>query len=226
MAEKIVIAIDGPAGSGKSALAKALAKELGYIYLDTGAMYRAVTFLSIRKNIFNDEDAVAELARKVEIKLLNENDNTKVLLDDIDVTDKIRSKEVNSRVSNISKIPDVRKAMVEAQRKLAAEHNIIAEGRDTTTIVFPDADIKVFLTASLDTRAERRYKEYTAAKSDITIDEVKENIIERDRIDSQREVSPLKKAHDAYEIDSTNLNIREEVEKILEKVESLKTKSS
>ena len=226
MSEKIVIAIDGPAGSGKSALAKALSDRLGYIYLDTGAMYRAVTYLSIKKNIFEDKTEVAKLVRQVEIKLINGQDKTKVLIDDEDVTDKIRSKEVNAQVSNISKISAVRDAMVEAQRNIAAENNIVAEGRDTTTVVFPDADIKVYLTASLEMRAERRFKEFRQTKSDISIEEVKENIVERDRIDSQREMSPLKKADDAYEIDSTNLKIEEEVEKILARIKSLKQKSS
>ncbi len=226
MSEKIVIAIDGPAGSGKSALAKALSERLGYIYLDTGAMYRAVTFLSIKKNIFGDTAAVEDFIKEVDIRLINGNNKTKVLIDDEDVTDKIRSKEVNALVSDISKISAVREAMVEAQRNIAAENNIVAEGRDTTTIVFPDADIKVYLTASLEMRAERRFKEYRETKSDISIEEVKENIMQRDRIDSQREISPLKKADDAYEIDSTNLRIEEEVEKILERVNKLKQKSS
>lgn len=219
MSKNVVIAIDGPAGAGKSTVAKHLAQMLNYVYVDTGAMYRAITFLVLRNNVQDNIDEIIKVAEDVDIKLQFEDGITKVFINGEEVTDNIRTPEVNSKVSDVSKIPEVRKQMVKIQRSLGNDTNLIAEGRDTTTVVFPDATIKVFLTASLEERVKRRYKELLEKGMQITIDEVRENIIQRDKIDSSRKVSPLKKADDAVEIDSTNMTIPDEIHKILDMIE-------
>ena len=219
MSKKIVIAIDGPAGSGKSTVAKHLAQRLNYIYVDTGAMYRAITFLALSLDIAENTKKVIELAQNIDLKLRFESGVTKVFADNIEISDKIRTPQVNAKVSDISAIPQVREQMVRLQRELGNDCNLIAEGRDTTTVVFPDADVKVYLTATLDERTRRRHKELLEKGIEITLDEVKDNITKRDRIDSGRKVSPLTKAKDAVEIDSTNMAIPEEIHKILELIE-------
>lgn len=219
MSKNVVIAIDGPAGAGKSTVAKHLAQMLNYVYVDTGAMYRAITFLVLRNNVQDNIDEIIKVAEDVDIKLQFEDGITRVFINGEEVTDNIRTPEVNSKVSDVSKIPEVRKQMVKIQRSLGNDTNLIAEGRDTTTVVFPDATIKVFLTASLEERVKRRYKELLEKGMQITIDEVRENIIQRDKIDSSRKVSPLKKADDAVEIDSTNMTIPDEIHKILDMIE-------
>lgn len=225
MLKKIIIAIDGPAGSGKSTAAKNLAKKLGFIYLDTGAMYRAITFMAIKKGIVDDTPAVIDMAKKLNLNLKFENGLTKVFVDGQEVTDEIRSAEVNSKVSEISAIPEVREQMVKIQREIGKQGNIVAEGRDVTTVVFPDADVKIFLTASLDVRAKRRLKEFQQKNIPITFEEVKANLEKRDKIDSGRKVSPLKKADDAIEFDNTGFTPEEDLEFLLKKVdETLRSK--
>ncbi len=227
MSKNVVIAIDGPAGAGKSTVAKHLAQLLNYVYVDTGAMYRALTFIALRNNVAEDIVKVIELARNAEIKLRFEDFTTRVFFNGEEVTDKIRSTEVNGKVSDISKIPEVRKEMVKIQRALGDEQNLIAEGRDTTTVVFPDATVKVYLTATLDERSRRRHKELQEKGMNVSFEDVKENIALRDNIDSGREISPLKKADDAVEIDSTDMAIPEEIHKmidIIEKATGLKLK--
>jgi len=163
MSKGIIVAIDGPAGSGKSTSAKMVAKKLGYLYIDTGAMYRAITFLTIKNNILHDEKKIIELAKSSKIELEFVNDETKVVVNGKDITNSIRTVEVNNHVSDISKIKQLRVVLVQKQREMGKEKNgVVMEGRDITTVVFPDADVKIFLTASINQRAERRAKEFSA----------------------------------------------------------------
>ncbi len=218
MSKNLIIAIDGPAGSGKSTSAKLVAQKLGYLYIDTGAMYRAVTFLSLKKKLESEED-IAQLAKSVEIKLNFENGFTQVVADGTDITEELRSYEVNTKVSNVSKINGVRVALVRKQKEYAdSGTGIVMEGRDIGTVVFPDADVKIFLTATIDQRVDRRSKEYKSKGIDIPVENIKENLEQRDRIDSTREVSPLLKASDAVEIDTSAVTIEEQVRLILEEV--------
>lgn len=214
MSEKIVVAIDGPAGSGKSTVAKKLAERMKCLYLDTGAMYRAITYCSLENGIVEDDEAVAELATKIDLHLQFENGITRVFVDGDEVTEKIRSADVNSNVSEVAVIAKVRKELVRQQREFGKKGSLIAEGRDMTTVVFPDADVKVYLTASVETRALRRYKEYQAKNIEISLEEVRANIEKRDRIDSSRETSPLMQAEDAILFDNTSFTVEEDVEKL------------
>lgn len=214
----MIIAIDGPAGSGKSTSAKLIAQKMGYLYIDTGAMYRAVTFLSIKKKLKSENDIV-RLAESIDIKLKFENGYTEVFVDNTNITDELRTHEVNAKVSNISKIEGVRNALVNKQREYASLNNgIVMEGRDIGTVVFPDADVKIFLTASLDQRVDRRFREYESNGIKIPVENIKENLVQRDRIDSTRQVSPLQKAADAVEIDTSSVTIEQQVELILREV--------
>ncbi len=218
MFKNLIVAIDGPAGSGKSTSAKLVAQKLGYLYIDTGAMYRAVTFLSIKKKLESEKE-ITQLAESVDIKLRFEKGFTQVIADGTDITEELRSYEVNTKVSNVSKIKGVREALVSKQRQYAAGNTgIVMEGRDIGTVVFPDADVKIFLTATIDQRVDRRAKEYKSKGIDIPVENIKENLEERDRIDSTRKVSPLLKAADAVEIDTSAVTIEEQVQLILEEV--------
>lgn len=225
MLKKIVIAIDGPAGSGKSTAAKNIAQKLGFTYLDTGAMYRAITFLALRSGIVENIPAVIELARQINLKLKFENGVTRVFVNDEEVTKEIRSAEVNAKVSDISRIPEVRSELVKMQKKLGAEGNIVAEGRDVTTVVFPDADLKVFLTASIDVRTKRRLKEFQDKNISISYDEVQANLEKRDRIDSGRKVSPLRKAEDAIEFDNSALTPEQDLDFLILKIKDVLNKN-
>jgi CMP/dCMP kinase len=224
MSKNIIIAIDGPAGSGKSTAAKNLADKLGFTYLDTGAMYRAITFLALRKGISDNPEAVIEIARKVDLKLLTENGTTRVIVDGEEISEQIRSSDVNSKVSEISIIPEVRAEMVKIQKAIGEKGNIVAEGRDVTTVVYPDADIKIYLTASIEERTKRRFKEFQINKVDITLEEVKANLEKRDKIDSGREISPLRKANDAIEFDNSEYSPEEDLEYLLEKIKKVLSK--
>jgi len=227
MSKGLIIAIDGPAGSGKSSSAKLIAKKLGYVYIDTGAMYRAITYLALENEAINDESQIIELARKCKIDLNYEDGEVIVQLNDMDVSKEIRSAEVNSHVSNVSKISDIRKLLVEKQREMAARGNgVVMEGRDIGTVVFPNADVKIFLTASLDIRANRRTKEYNANGSKVLVDDVKSNLSNRDKIDSSRNDSPLTKASDAVEVDTTDVTIDEQVILILDEVKKVADKKN
>lgn len=223
---KLIIAIDGPASSGKSTTAKFLAEKLSYLYIDTGAMYRAITLMAIRNNILDKEDEIIELAKKIDIQLNFDKGQTSVFVDGIDVSEEIRSIEVSKVVSPISKIEEVRKIMVEKQRAMGQNGGVVMEGRDITTVVFPNADIKIFLTATIDERAKRRVKEYQSKGIEIDLKQVVENIKERDRIDSSREISPLKKSEDAIEIDTSNLTIEQQVNLIYDKVKEILSNSN
>lgn len=219
MYKKLIIAIDGPAGSGKSTSAKKLAEYLDYLYIDTGAMYRTITYLALKNNVVDDIDAVIKLARETKINLQFISGKTIVEADGNDVTEEIRSQNVNYKVSDVSKIKEVRKALVNKQRELADDNvGVVVEGRDTSTVVFPQADIKIFLTATIEQRASRRVKEFESKGIKASLEDVKNNILERDRIDSTRLESPLTKPPDAIEVDTSNITIEEQVDIILEKV--------
>ncbi len=224
MQKFIIIAIDGPAASGKSSVAKQLAGKLKYLYVDTGAMYRAITFYALENDYINDHQKLIEALEDLELELEYENGLTRVFLNGIEVTDKIRSPKVNANVSDISKIPEVRKKMVKLQQKMAQNKNIVVEGRDTTTVVFPNADLKIFLTADVKERAKRRYLEYKEKGEDVTLEGVEAGIKRRDEIDSSRKISPLKKADDAIELDTTDLTINEEMENIVKELKEIENK--
>lgn len=227
MLKGLIIAIDGPAGSGKSTSAKLIAKKLGYIYIDTGAMYRAITYLALENKAIKDESRIIELARNCKIDLEYKDGEVIVRLNDRNISKEIRSAEVNSHVSDVSKISEVRKLLVEKQRDLGAKGNgVVMEGRDIGTVVFPNADVKIFLTASLDIRANRRTKEYNENGSKVLVDDVKSNLSIRDKIDSSRNDSPLIKASDAVEVDTTNVTIDEQVNLILEEAKKVADKKN
>lgn len=215
---KITIAIDGPAGSGKSTLAKMVAERLGFTYLDTGAMYRAITYLAIQNGIVDDEDAVNKFVLDLDVTLKFEDGVTRVFVNGKELTDYIRTPEVNSNVSEIARMPAVRKELVRMQKNIGKVGNLVAEGRDTTTVVFPDADLKIYLIATVDVRAERRHKEFLGKGVTIDIEEVKSNLRKRDEIDSGRKVSPLKKAENAIEVDTSALSVDEEFEILIENI--------
>ena len=227
MSKGLIIAIDGPAGSGKSTSAKLIAKKLGYLYIDTGAMYRAITFLALENGAIGDESNIFELARTCNIELSYDDGEVVVLLDGKNISTEIRSSEVNSHVSDVSKISKIRKLMVEKQREMSLKGTgVVMEGRDIGTVVFPDADVKIFLTAALDTRANRRVNEYSENGTRVLIEDIKNNLANRDKIDSSRNDSPLTKAPDAVEVDTTNVTIDEQVNLILNVVKKAADKKN
>lgn len=212
---KFVVAIDGGAGSGKSTTAKGVARRLEFLYLDTGAMYRAFTLKYLRATQERESinlKLVRKLLGETAICLRQEAAETKVYLDNEDVSMAIRATEVSSLVSQVSAIPEVRVYMVAKQREVAEGKNVVCEGRDIGTVVFPDAQVKIFMQADLKTRAERRLEELAEKNIDAEMDQVVENLEFRDEYDSQRAHSPLKKAADAIVVDTTNLTVEEEVE--------------
>jgi cytidylate kinase len=203
----MIIAIDGPSGSGKSTLGRMLARELKLLYLDTGSMYRAVALATIEAGIDpHDSEAVVALAARIDIDLEGDPDSLKVLLDGRDVTEQIRSENVTAMSSVVSTIPGVRRAMVTRQRELA-KRGAVLNGRDIGTVVFPEADVKFFLTAAPEERAERRFKEDRLTNHDVSFEQTLAEMIERDRRDTTRADSPLKAADDAIVIDSSGLSI-------------------
>lgn len=204
------IALDGPSGAGKSTVAKALAKELGILYLDTGAMYRAIGLNCLRKNVLTtDGAAVANLLEYTDVSVIYEDGSQRILLNGEDVTDAIRSHEVSKAASDASAIPAVRHKMVDIQRIIAGQSSSVLDGRDIGTYVLPDAKYKFFITAPLEVRAYRRYKELQDKGGDIPLNKIMADIEQRDRNDSSREFAPLKKAEDAINIDTSMLNAAE-----------------
>lgn len=217
-----VIAIDGYSSCGKSTLAKALAKEIGFVFIDTGAMYRAVALYTIQNGIsLDDLNAVNALIRDVSIELENHNGEAQVFLNGEDVSEPIRSMEVSSIVSQVAAIKSVRDRLVEMQQELGRKQNVVMDGRDIGTVVFPNADLKVFMTADKEVRAQRRFKELQAKGFQVTLEEVMENLLERDRIDTTRKESPLKMARDAIVLDNSQMDQAQQLQFVLAK---LKTK--
>jgi len=216
MNKKIIIAIDGYAGSGKSTTARLVAKQLGYIYIDTGAMYRAVTLLWLRAGTELTEQNICPLMENIKLELLQGDEGQIVLLNGEDVSLQIRTPEVSSYVSPVSALRCVREKMVEQQRQIGRNGGIVMDGRDIGTQVFPNAELKIFLTASVEERARRRQKELAEKQIYEPIENLIKNITERDYYDSNREISPLRKAQDAIEINTTNLTIEEQCRIILD----------
>ena len=219
----MIVSIDGPAGSGKSTVARALAERLGFHYLDTGAMYRAVALSAIRAGAsFDDHDRLESVASSVQIEFEHEGDSplpTRVLLDGEDVSAAIRTPEIDAAVSLVARIPAVRSAMVAQQRRTASSAGLVAEGRDIGTVVFPDATLKVFLTASEEERGRRRHLELMQRGEVVQEQAVREGIADRDQADSNRATSPLKPAEDSILVDTTGLSVEEVIESIARLVE-------
>ena len=211
---KMIIAIDGPAGSGKSTTAKLLAQKLGFIYLDTGAMYRAVTLYFLNNSVnLTDSSKIIKLLNSMNLTINHTNNNFTVFLDNQNINDRIRNQDINDMVSNVSKINDVRKEMVKIQRDFAKNKDILVEGRDIGSHVFPNAEFKFFIEANIFVRAERRLNEMSD-NSSVSIADLVAKLEKRDMIDSNRAISPLIKANDALVIDTTSLSIDQQVNKL------------
>lgn len=216
----MIVAVDGPAGSGKGTVTKRIEKEVGFMYLDTGVTYRCLALEVLRKGItLEEEDKIIDIASNIDVKIEKQENGDLVLLNNKDVSREIRTNEVNSIVSQVSSIIQVREIMVELQRKLAMGKNVIVEGRDIGTVVFPNAEIKIYLDASEEVRAKRRYEENKQNGINTTYEEVLENVKVRDYNDMHKKVGALKKAKDAVVIDSTNLTVDQVVEKIIQMID-------
>jgi len=210
----MIIAIDGPAGAGKTTVAHLLAKKLSIFYLDTGATYRALTFKALKEKIdLDDENALENLAKNLNLHF--DFSQGKVFLDGEDITDKIRQPVIDKNISKVAEKPKVRKVLVELQRKIAQDKDFVVEGRDTTTVVFPNAQFKFFLDADFYVRLERRFKELKEKGLNISFSEVEKDLKRRDKADLERKVGPLRKAEDAIYIDTTDLSLEEVIEKII-----------
>lgn len=208
----MIVAIDGPAGSGKTTVAKLVAKRLGFFYLDTGAIYRALTLKLLKRDLhLDDVEKICEILDTLSLEVKD----GKLFLDGEDVSEAIRDPEVDKRVSLVAKIPEVRERLLPLQRKLVSGKNAVVEGRDMGTVVFPEAEVKIFLTASLEERARRRWKELAQKGKAFLLEEVLEDLRRRDEIDSGREIAPLKVAPDAVVIDTTFKEIEEVVEEVV-----------
>ncbi|MFC4557401.1 (d)CMP kinase [Virgibacillus kekensis] len=222
MSKPIAIAIDGPAAAGKSTVAKIVARELSYIYIDTGAMYRSITLKALENRIsLEDEKMLSGLLDDTSIELIQGEDGQRVLVDGKDVTDEIRTERVTNNVSDVAKHPTIRKEMVGRQQLLATKRGVVMDGRDIGTHVIPDAEVKIFLIATVEERAKRRYEENLRKGFNPDLETLKKEIERRDMIDSEREAAPLLKAEDAIEIDTTSLTIDQVAQAILTEVRKL-----
>ncbi len=217
--ESVIVAIDGPAGAGKSTVARRLAKELGYMYMDTGAMYRAFAWSVSRSGLdLSNEGGLRKVLDETEVNLIEKKGDLRVLLNGLDITDEIRTPELSQMASRVSSLKEVRERMVGLQREMGAQGGVVAEGRDIGTVVFPRAEVKIYLEASARERARRRYQELESQGKKVTLEETLEEMIERDRRDQERDISPLRKAEDAIVIDSTSLEVESVVQSILQAV--------
>ena len=222
---KIIVAIDGHSSCGKSTIAKAVAARFGYIFIDSGAMYRAVTLFALRNQLIADgevnrEKLISMLPQiKIEFRYNPEIQKSDTYLNDENVEDEIRQLPVSQHVSPVATIAEVREAMVRLQQEMGKNKGIVMDGRDIGTVVFPDAELKLFVTATPEIRAKRRFDELTAKGETVSLPEILENVVERDRIDSTREVSPLRKADDALILDNSNLTREEQLNWVITKVE-------
>ncbi len=218
----LVIAIDGPAGSGKSTVARLVADKLGYLYIDTGAMYRAVALEALRRGLtLEQQDEIIDIANELEMQFSrDESGNLKLIVDGEDVSEEIRLPEVTELSSPVSAIPEVRRRLVELQRQMGARGGVVMEGRDIQTVVFPEAQVKIFLTASEDERARRRLAELQQKGVNATFAEVKHTLVERDERDTARDVAPLLKAEDGVELNTDGLTVEEVVKAVLDTVKA------
>ncbi|WP_374950639.1 (d)CMP kinase [Mucilaginibacter sp.] len=222
MSKNIVVAIDGYSSCGKSTLAKALAKKLHFIYVDSGAMYRAVALYFLRNNISStDHEQIEEALKNIHLNFHSRDYETHITLNDEEVSEEIRLMPVSEKVSEVSAIKEVRREMVKQQQRMGKSKNIVMDGRDIGTAVFPDAPVKLFMTADPKVRAERRFKEISAKNPDVTLEEVFENLAHRDYADTTRTESPLVRADDAVILDNTNLTPDQQLQFALNKVEPL-----
>lgn len=211
----IKIAIDGPAGSGKSTTAREVARRLGYIYIDSGAMYRAVTLKALQQNIpTTDKKSVARVAADIDIRFQQDDSRTVILMDGKDVSNLIRTPQVNDHINPVAANPEVRKILVRKQQEIGRDGGVVMDGRDIGTVVFPDAELKIYMKATAEERARRRVNEFAEKGIRISYEEVLREILTRDRADMSRVHGPLKIAEDAVVVDTTNLSIEQQVEKI------------
>ena len=215
----VSIAIDGPAGAGKSTIAKNVSKQLSYIYVDTGALYRSIALNAINNNTdISNSDEIENLLKNTNVEIKFIDGEQRVFLNQNDISDKIRTTEVSMIASKVSAVPAVREFLLELQRSIARENNVIMDGRDIGTVVLPDAQVKIFLTASAECRAKRRYNDYVTMGVYETYDKILADIVKRDYDDSHREIAPLKPADDAVTIDTSNDTLEESVERIIKLV--------
>ena len=214
--KKITIAIDGYSSCGKSTIAKALAKELNYVFVDSGAMYRAVTLYFLENQVdTKDVEAINLALKHISIRFRQEGNQTRTFLNSRDITEEIRKMQVSNHVSEVATISAVRRELVKQQQLMGKEKAIVMDGRDIGTVVFPDAELKIFLTAHPDIRAQRRYKELLLKGQNVSLAAIKENLLERDRIDTTRTDSPLRQADDAIVIDNSSLTHQEQLQKVI-----------
>lgn len=217
--KKIVVAIDGPAGAGKSTIAKLAAEKLGYAYIDTGAMYRSVAWKFLQTGKAFDEDFISGLSKTMLIDFKPEAKINRVFVDGTEVTEAIRTPEVTAIVSRVAAIGEVREAMVDQQRRMGEAGGVLMDGRDIGTVVFPNAQLKIFLTASVEERARRRYAEMVAKGQQVDLQQLQADIAERDKQDSERAISPLRQAEDALLLDTSDMGISEVTDRILQLVQ-------
>lgn len=217
--EKLIVAIDGPGGAGKSTVAKRLAKVLGYTYMDTGAMYRTFAWKMVKEGMdLTDMKELKRILKQTRIDLMEQDGHLRVFLDGLDVTDQIRTPELSQVASQVSTLKIVREKMVELQRAMGYEGGVVVEGRDIGTVVFPEADVKIYLDASSQERAKRRFEELRGQGKKVTLEETLEELDERDRRDRDRTVAPLRRAEDAIAIDSTHIGVDGVVDRIMDEI--------